>query len=51
MENTIRTSLDIPRDLHRRINEAARHRGCSAHALILSLIERESLCGPSAEAA
>lgn len=41
MGNTIRTSLDIPRDLHRRIHEAARRRGCSARALILSSIERE----------
>ena len=41
MANTIRTSLDIPRDLHRRIHEAARRRGCSARALILSSIERE----------
>jgi len=41
MANSIRTSLDIPRDLHRRIHEAARRRGCSARALILSSIERE----------
>ena len=38
---TIRTSLDIPVDLHRRIHEAAKRRGCSARALILSSIERE----------
>ena len=41
MPHTIRTSLDIPEELHRRIHEAARRRGCSARALILSSIERE----------
>ena len=41
MPRTIRTSLDIPTDLHRRIHEAAKRRGCSARALILSSIERE----------
>jgi hypothetical protein len=41
MARTVRTSLDIPEDLHRRIHEAARRRGCSARALILSSIERE----------
>jgi hypothetical protein len=41
MSRTIRTSLDIPEDLHRRIHAAGRHRGCSARALILSSIERE----------
>ena len=41
MSRTIRTSLDIPVDLHRRIHEAAKRRGCSARALILSSIERE----------
>ena len=41
MPHTIRTSLDLPEDLHRRIHEAARRRGCSARALILSSIERE----------
>jgi hypothetical protein len=41
MPHTIRTSLDIPEDLHRRIHDAARRRGCSARALILSSIERE----------
>jgi hypothetical protein len=39
--HTIRTSLDIPEDLHRRIHEAAKRRGCSARALILASIERE----------
>ena len=41
MQRTIRTSLDIPRELHRRIHDAAKRRGCSARALILSSIERE----------
>src|SRR6266700_603067 len=41
MSHTVRTSLDIPEDLHRRIHEAAKRRGCSARALILSSIERE----------
>ena len=41
MPRTIRTSLDIPADLHRSIHEAAKRRGCSARALILSSIERE----------
>jgi hypothetical protein len=38
---TVRTSLDIPEDLHRQIHEAARRRGCSARALILASLERE----------
>ena len=41
MKRTVRTSLDIPADLHRRIHDAAKRRGCSARALILSSIERE----------
>jgi len=36
----IRTSIDLPRDLHRRLHEAAARRGCSARKLILSGIER-----------
>ena len=47
MSRTIRTSLDIPEDLHRRIHEAARRRGCSARALILSSIEREVALDPA----
>ena len=46
MPHTVRTSLDIPEDLHRRIHEAAKRRGCSARALILSSIEREVACEP-----
>jgi hypothetical protein len=41
METTaIRTSIDLPRDLHRRLHEAAARRGCSARKLILAGIER-----------
>jgi hypothetical protein len=36
----IRTSIDLPRDLHRRLHEAAAQRGCSARKLILVGIER-----------
>jgi hypothetical protein len=36
----IRTSIDLPRDLHRRLHEAAARRGCSARKLILVGIER-----------
>lgn len=37
---SVRTSIDIPRDLHRKIHEAAARKGCSARKLILSSIER-----------
>jgi len=41
MESTaVRTSIDIPRDLHRRLHEAAARKGCSARKLILASIER-----------
>jgi hypothetical protein len=36
----IRTSIDLPRELHRRIHEAAARKGCSARKLILEGIER-----------
>jgi len=36
---SIRTSVDLPRDLHRRLHEAAARRGCSARQLILRSIE------------
>jgi hypothetical protein len=36
----IRTSIDLPRDLHRRVHEAAARKGCSARKLILEGIER-----------
>jgi hypothetical protein len=48
MSHKVRTSLDIPEELHRRIHEAARRRGCSARALILASIEREVGCESSA---
>jgi hypothetical protein len=32
---TVRTSIDIPRDLHRKLHEAAAKKGCSARQLIL----------------
>lgn len=35
----IRTSIDLPRDLHRQIHEAAARQGCSARRLILRGIE------------
>lgn len=38
--NAIRTSIDLPRDLHRRVHEAAARRGCSARKLILMGIEQ-----------
>jgi hypothetical protein len=41
MERTaIRTSIDLPRDLHRRLHEAAARKGCSARKLMLAGIER-----------
>jgi hypothetical protein len=38
--DTIRTSIDLPRDLHRRVHEAGARKGCSARKLILAGIER-----------
>jgi hypothetical protein len=38
--DSIRTSIDVPRDLHRRLHEAAARKGCSARQLILRSIER-----------
>jgi hypothetical protein len=35
----IRTSIDLPRDLHRRVHEAAARKGCSARKLMLEGIE------------
>ncbi|MCZ2147276.1 MAG: hypothetical protein LC126_05825 [Bryobacterales bacterium] len=37
--DSVRTSIDLPRDLHRRLREAAARRGCSARQLILASIE------------
>ena len=39
-EPSVRTSLDIPVDLHRRLHEAAARKGSSARQLILRSIER-----------
>jgi hypothetical protein len=38
--DTVRTSLDIPAPLHRKLHEAAARRGCSARQLVLRSIER-----------
>jgi hypothetical protein len=38
--DSVRTSIDLPRDLHRRLHEAAARKGCSARQLILAGIER-----------
>ena len=38
--NSIRTSIDLPKDLHRRLHELAARKGCSARQLILNSIER-----------
>src|SRR5580692_9801486 len=38
--SAVRTSIDLPRDLHRRLHEAASRKGCSARKLILAGIER-----------
>ncbi len=37
--SAVRTSIDLPRDLHRRLHEAAARKGCSARKLILAGIE------------
>jgi len=39
-QKAIRTSIDLPRDLHRRLHEAAARQGCSARKLMLAGIER-----------
>ena len=39
-KSAIRTSIDLPRELHRKLHEAAARKGCSARKLILSGIER-----------
>lgn len=39
-KQTVRTSLDIPVGLHRRLHQAAIRQGCSARQLILRSIER-----------
>ena len=39
-KTSVRTSLDIPVSLHRRLRAAAARQGCSARHLILQSIER-----------
>ncbi len=39
-KSTVRTSLDIPVALHRRLHAAAGRQGCSARQIILRSIER-----------
>lgn len=36
---SVRTSIDLPQDLHRRLHEAAARKGCSARSLILASVE------------
>jgi hypothetical protein len=38
--NSVRTSIDIPRGLHRKLRAEAAKRGCSARSLILAAIEQ-----------
>lgn len=38
--DSVRTSIDIPRNLHRKLREEAAQRGCSARSLILAAIEQ-----------
>ena len=38
-KDTVRTSLDIPVALHRRLHQAAARQGCSARQMILRSIE------------
>ena len=49
--NSVRTSIDLPCDLYRRVHEAAARKGCSARKLILAGIEalwkRPSRLGPA----
>lgn len=37
--HSVRTSIDLPLELHRRLHEAAARQGCSARRLILTSIE------------
>jgi len=38
--DSVRTSIDLPRELHRKLHERAARTGCSARQLILRSIER-----------
>jgi len=44
--DTVRTSVDIPRNLHRRLRQEAARRGCSARQLILTAIEQTVAAPP-----
>lgn len=46
----MRTSIDIPRDLHRRLRQAAARQGCSARQLIMAGIEQSVKQAESREA-
>jgi hypothetical protein len=37
---SVRTSVDIPHDLHRRLRQEAARKGCSARQLIVAAIEQ-----------
>jgi hypothetical protein len=37
---SVRTSVDLPRDLHRRLRQEAARKGCSARQLIVAAIEQ-----------
>ena len=39
-KSAVRTSIDIPQELHRKLHEAAARKGCSARRLILAGIEQ-----------
>jgi len=36
---SVRTSIDVPHDLHRRLREVAARKGCSARQIILASIQ------------
>jgi hypothetical protein len=37
---SVRTSVDLPRDLHKRLRQEAARKGCSARQLIVAAIEQ-----------
>jgi hypothetical protein len=37
---SVRTSVDLPRDLHRRLRQEAARKGCSARQIIVAAIEQ-----------
>jgi hypothetical protein len=44
--DSVRTSVDIPRKLHRKLRQEAAKRGCSARQLILAAIEQSVAAPP-----